>query len=142
MDSPPRAQFCSLLATWFAGPLQVVAGQSLFVGEHPAKVEQCVIFRSSGGTGRLFICGLRWTHVQMMARSKDYVWASNRAWAVHEAMDLLQQQVPLVLGTPPATVKILASSPFSEPVYLGKDESDAHLFVVNLRFQLGVTARE
>lgn len=134
--------FLDLLAAHYAGPLQVVAGQSLFTGEHPSKVDQCVVLRPSGGTPRLAPCGLRWTHVQLMARSKDFAWASNRAWAAHEDADLMQQQVPVMLGTPPNQVTILASSPFSPPAYLGKDDSQAHLFVINLRFQLGVTARQ
>lgn len=137
-----RSPFLNLLAASFAGPLQVVAGQSLFTDHHPSGVEQCVVFIGTGGTPRLHISGLRWTHVQMMARSKDHDWAKSRAWLAHELVDLMPQQCPIVLGASPNQLTILNAIPVSEPVYLGRDDSSAYLFALNLRFQLGVTARQ
>lgn len=137
-----RSSFLDLLAASFAGPLQVVAGQSLFTDHHPAGVDQCVVFVGTGGTPRLHISGLRWTNVQLMARSKDHAWAKSRAWLAHELVDLMPQQCPIILGTSPNQLTILNASPVSEPAFLGTDETSAYLFALNLRFQLGVTARQ
>lgn len=146
MPPPNRAKFLDLLAAYFAGPLQIVAGQSLFTGRHPAKVTQAVVLSSSGGfpTGASF--GLRWTGVQVMTRSEDYTWASDRAWMAHEQAHQMARQIevngPIVLGTYPNQVTILQCLPVSEPASLGFDVAEGHIFTVNLRFQLGVTARQ
>lgn len=137
-----RSLFTDLLAASFAGPLQVVAGQSLFTDEHPTKVDQCVVFVATGGTPRLHISGLRWTHVQVLVRSLDHAWARSRAWLAHELVDLMPQQCPIVLGTAPNQLTILNAVPVAEPAYIGKDATGAFTFSLNVRFQLGVTARQ
>lgn len=146
MEPPNRAKFLDLLAAYFAGPLQIVEGQSLYTGRHPARVDQAVVLTSSGGTSNLALCGLRWTHVQVMTRALDYVWSSNRAWMAHELAHQMARNIeatgPIVLGTPPNQVTILNCHPVSEPSNIGMDEADGHLFSLNLRFQLGVTARQ
>lgn len=146
MEPPNRALFLDLLAAYLAGPLQIVAGQSLYTGRHPAKVDAAVVLTSSGGTSNLALCGLRWTHVQLLTRATDYVWASNRAWTAHELAHQMARQIeatgPIILGTPPGQVTILNCHPVSEPSDLGFDVADGHIFTVNFRFQLGVTARQ
>ncbi|MBN9415982.1 MAG: hypothetical protein J0I12_11125 [Candidatus Eremiobacteraeota bacterium] len=146
MEPPKRALFLDLLAAYFAGPLQVVAGQSLFTGEHPASASDAVVLRSTGGSPDLALFGLRWTHVQVMTRSRDPLWASNRAWMVHELAHQMNRRIlddgAVILGTYPDIVSVRLCRPVSEPADLGHDPADGYVYTVNLRFQLGVTARE
>lgn len=112
--------------------IAVKEGKDIFIGFMPENLGNCIMLDQTGGVEPDKYVPIEQPTVQIMVRNTSYNAGFYKMTAIYHALHQLLDDAVLETGG----VDVMTVFALQEPVHLGKDENDRHIFSVNFVFKI------